>query len=100
VVAAADLDATAAGLAARLAPHRPWRCGARRAIDAAWYRSPEEGLRGALEEHIRCLKSEDFKEARQVMAEGRSPQWRGARRRRAVTRRLRYEPKLADPAAL
>ena len=31
----------------------------------------------ALEEQIRCLKSEDFKEAGQAMAEGRSPQWRG-----------------------
>jgi hypothetical protein len=30
----------------------------------AWYRSPEEDLRVALEEQIRCLKSEDFKEAR------------------------------------
>jgi hypothetical protein len=30
-----------------------------------------------LDEQIRCLKSEDFKEARQAMVEGRSPQWRG-----------------------
>jgi hypothetical protein len=48
-----------------------------RAIDAAWYRSPEESLSVALEEQIRCLKSEDFQEAGLAMAEGRSPQWRG-----------------------
>jgi hypothetical protein len=51
--------------------------GARRAIDAAWHRGPAESLRLALEEQIRCLQSEDFTEARQAMAEGRSPQWRG-----------------------
>jgi enoyl-CoA hydratase/carnithine racemase len=100
VVAGADLNA-AAELAARLAAQSPVAVrGARAATDAAWYRSPEEDLRVALEEQIRCLKSEDFKEARHAMAEGRSPRWRGARRRRAVTRRLPYEPKLADPAAL
>ena len=78
VVAAEDLDATAAGLAARLAAQPPLAVrGARRAIDAAWYRSPEESLGVALEEQIRCLRSEDFKEAGQAMAEGRSPQWRG-----------------------
>ena len=31
----------------------------------------------ALEEQIRCLRSEDFKEAGLAMAEGRSPQWQG-----------------------
>jgi enoyl-CoA hydratase/carnithine racemase len=78
VVAGADLDAAAAGLAGRLAAQPPLAVrGARRAIDAAWYRSPEESLTVALEEQIRCLKSEDFKEARQAMAEGRRPQWRG-----------------------
>ena len=64
--------------AARLAAQPPLAVrGARRAIDAAWYRGPEESLRVALEEQIRCLKSEDFTEARQAMAEGRSPQWQG-----------------------
>jgi enoyl-CoA hydratase/carnithine racemase len=78
VVAGADLDAAAAELAARLAAQPPVAVrGARRAIDAAWYRSPEESLEVALEEQIRCLKSEDFKEARQAMAEGRNPQWTG-----------------------
>jgi enoyl-CoA hydratase/carnithine racemase len=78
LVAGADLDAAAAGLAGRLAAQPPLAVrGARRAIDAAWYRSPEESLTVALEEQIRCLKSEDFKEARQAMAEGRRPQWRG-----------------------
>ena len=78
VVAGADLDAAAAELAARLAAQPPLAVrGARRAIDAAWYRSPQDSLRVALEEQLHCLKSEDFKEARQAMAEGRSPQWRG-----------------------
>jgi enoyl-CoA hydratase/carnithine racemase len=78
VVSGADLDAAAAKLAARLAAQPPLAMrGARRAIDAAWYHSPEESLRVALEGQIRCLKSEDFKEGRQAMAEGRSPQWQG-----------------------
>jgi enoyl-CoA hydratase/carnithine racemase len=78
VVAAADLDAAAAGLAARLAAQPPLAVrGARRALDAAWYRSPEESLTVALEEQIRCLNSEDFKEGCQATVEGRSPQWRG-----------------------
>ena len=78
VVAGADLDAAAAGLAARLAAQPPLAVrGARRAIDAAWYRSPQESLEVALEEQIRCLRSEDFKEAGQAMAEGRTPQWQG-----------------------
>jgi enoyl-CoA hydratase/carnithine racemase len=78
VVAGADLGAAAAELAARLAAQPPVAVrGARRAIDAAWYRSPEESLEVALEEQIRCLKSEDFKEARQAMAEGRNPRWTG-----------------------
>ena len=78
VVADRDLDAATAELAARLAAQPPIAVrGARRAIDAAWYRSPEESLRLALEEQIRCLESEDFKEGRQAMAEGRRPQWQG-----------------------
>src|ERR1700716_297512 len=78
VVADTDLDAAAAGLAGRLAAQPPLAVrGARRAIDAAWHRGPEESLRLALEEQIRCLQSEDFTEARQAMSEGRSPQWRG-----------------------
>ncbi len=78
VVAGANLDAATAELAARLAAQPPIAVrGARRAIDAAWFRGPEESLRVALEEQIRCLRSEDFRQARQAMAEGRSPQWRG-----------------------
>jgi enoyl-CoA hydratase/carnithine racemase len=78
VVAGGDLDAAAAELAGRLAAQPPIAVrGARRAIDAAWYRGPEESLKLALEQQIRCLESEDFKEALQAMAEGRSPHWRG-----------------------
>ncbi len=78
VVADRDLDAAAAELAGRLADQPPIAVrGARRAIDAAWYRGPEESHRVAVEEQIRCLESEDFQEARQAMVEGRTPQWRG-----------------------
>jgi enoyl-CoA hydratase/carnithine racemase len=78
VVPGHDLDSAAAGLAARLAAQPPIAVrGARRALDAMWHHGPEESLRVALEEQIRCLQSEDFKEARQAMAEGRTPNWRG-----------------------
>lgn len=78
VVAAADLDTAAAGLAGRLAAQPPIAVrGARRAIDAAWHHGAEESFRVALHEQIRCLQSEDFTEARQAMAEGRTPHWRG-----------------------
>ena len=74
----ADLDAAAAGLAARLAAQPPLAIrGARRAIDAAWHSPSEQGFRLAVEEQLRCLRSDDFKEARQAMTEGRSPRWRG-----------------------
>jgi enoyl-CoA hydratase/carnithine racemase len=78
VVPGDDLDAAAAAFAARLAAQPPLAVrGARRAIDAAWYRGPEESFRLALEEQMRCLRSDDFAEARQAMTEGRAPQWRG-----------------------
>jgi enoyl-CoA hydratase/carnithine racemase len=78
VVADGDLDAAAAEFAGRLAAQPPLAVrGARRAIDAAWHRGPQESLRLVLEGQIRCLDSEDFKEGCQAMAEGRSPQWRG-----------------------
>lgn len=78
VVADGDLDAAAAEFAGRLAAQPPLAVrGARRAIDVAWHRGPEESLRVALEGQIRCLESDDFKEARQAMVEGRSPRWQG-----------------------
>jgi enoyl-CoA hydratase/carnithine racemase len=78
LVADGDLDAAAAELAGRLAAQPPIAVrGARRAIDAAWYRGSEESFRLALDAQIRCLESEDFREGRQAMVEGRSPQWRG-----------------------
>lgn len=78
VVADRDLDAAAAELAERLAAQPPIAVrGARRALDTAWHRGPEESLRVALEQQMRCLDSEDFKEAVQAMIEGRSPQWQG-----------------------
>jgi enoyl-CoA hydratase/carnithine racemase len=78
VVADDELDAAAAELAERLAAQPPIAVrGARRAIEAAWYRGPEESFRVAVEEQVRCLESEDFMEGRQAMVEGRSPQWHG-----------------------
>ena len=78
VVPGHDLEAAAAELAERLAAQPPLAVrGARQAIDAAWHRSPQESSRVALEAQLRCLKSEDFKEARLAMAEGRPPRWQG-----------------------
>jgi enoyl-CoA hydratase/carnithine racemase len=78
VVADGDLDAAAAELAGRLAAQPPIAVrGARRAIDAAWHRGPEESFRLAVEEQIRCVRSKDFREAGQAMVEGRSPHWQG-----------------------
>jgi enoyl-CoA hydratase/carnithine racemase len=78
VVEDAELSSAAADLAARLSSQPPLAVrGARRAIEAAWYRDPEDSFRVAVDEQIRCLASDDFKEARQAMAEGRTPQWRG-----------------------
>ncbi len=78
VVPGHDLEAAAAKLAGRLAAQPPLAIrGAREAIDAAWHRGPQESFRVALEAQLRCLKSEDFKEALQAMAEGRPPHWQG-----------------------
>jgi enoyl-CoA hydratase/carnithine racemase len=78
VVPDTDLEAAAARLAARLAAQPPLAIkGARRAIDAAWHRGPEESFRVAIEGQLRCIESEDFKEAGRALAEGRTPQWLG-----------------------
>jgi len=78
VVADEELQAAAAGLAARLAAQPPVAIrGARRAIDAAWHSDPEASLRAAVVEQIHCLSSADFAEARQALAEGRAPRWQG-----------------------
>jgi enoyl-CoA hydratase/carnithine racemase len=78
VVPGRDLEAAAAELAGRLAAQPPLAVrGARQAIEAAWHSGPRESFRLALEAQLRCLKSEDFQEARQAMAEGRPPRWQG-----------------------
>ena len=78
VVPGHDLEAAVAELAERLAAQPPLAVrGARQAIEAAWHRSPQESFRVALEAQLRCLKSEDFKEARLAMVEGRPPHWQG-----------------------
>ncbi|HEX8005348.1 MAG TPA: enoyl-CoA hydratase/isomerase family protein [Trebonia sp.] len=78
VVPDQDLEFAAAALAEHLAAQPPLAVrGARRAIDTAWYRDPGESFRVALEAQLRCLRSEDFQEARRAMAEGRAPRWSG-----------------------
>jgi enoyl-CoA hydratase/carnithine racemase len=78
VVPGEDLDAAAAEFAARLAAQPPLAVrGARQAIDAAWHHGAEESFRVAVEAQIRCLKSQDFREGLQAMAEGRTPHWQG-----------------------
>jgi enoyl-CoA hydratase/carnithine racemase len=78
VVDDTELQAAVVEFAERLAAQPPLAIrGARIAIDAAWYRDSDDGFSVAVEEQIRCLASEDFKEAQQAMAEGRMPQWQG-----------------------
>jgi enoyl-CoA hydratase/carnithine racemase len=78
VVADGELEAAAAGLAERLAAQPPLAVrGARRALDAAWHLGPADSFRVALEEQLRCLRSEDFAEAGRAFAEGRAPRWTG-----------------------
>jgi enoyl-CoA hydratase/carnithine racemase len=78
VVPDEDLDAAAAGFAARLAAQPPLAVhGARRAIDAGWEGGAAESFRVAVEAQLRCITSEDFKEGLQALAEGRTPVWRG-----------------------
>ena len=51
--------------------------GARRAIDVAWYSDPHASFRAAVDAQIACSASDDFRDARQSMVEGRSPALRG-----------------------
>jgi enoyl-CoA hydratase/carnithine racemase len=78
VVADADVLSSATELALRLADRPPLAVqGARRAIDAAWFRDPDDSFAVAVEAQIRCLESEDFKEAGRAIAESRKPEWTG-----------------------
>jgi enoyl-CoA hydratase/carnithine racemase len=78
VVADDDVESSARDLACRLASQPPLAIqGARSAIDAAWYHSPEDSFKAAVEAQIRCVKSQDFQEALRAAAEGRAPQWQG-----------------------
>lgn len=78
VVPDSDLESAAEEFASRLAAQPPLAVsGARRAIDAAWYSDPEASFRVAVEEQVRCIISEDFKEARRAFGEGRTPTWHG-----------------------
>jgi enoyl-CoA hydratase/carnithine racemase len=78
VVPDGDLEGAAYELAERLAAQPPLALrGARRAIDAAWYLGSDASFRIAVDEQLRCIASEDFKEARQALAEGRTPRWHG-----------------------
>ena len=78
VVGDGELEAAAAELAARIAAQPPIALrGARRAIDAAWHGNADDSFRVAVEEQIRCLMSDDFKEAGRALAEGRTPEFQG-----------------------
>jgi enoyl-CoA hydratase/carnithine racemase len=78
VVQDAELATAAGELATRIASQPPVALrGARRAIDAAWHGNADDSFRVAVEEQIRCLMSEDFKEAGKALAEGRAPEWQG-----------------------
>jgi enoyl-CoA hydratase/carnithine racemase len=78
VVPDSDLESAAEEFANRLAAQPPLAVtGARRAIDAAWYRDPEASFQVAVEEQLRCVTSEDFKEARRAFREGHTPTWHG-----------------------
>lgn len=78
VVPSRGLEAATAKFAGRLAAQPPLAVrGARQAISGAWHHAPRESLRLAVEAQLRCLESEDFKEARQAMADGRPPHWQG-----------------------
>jgi enoyl-CoA hydratase/carnithine racemase len=78
VVPDSELESAASAMAARLAAQPPLAIiGARRAMDAGWHQDPDAAFRVAVEEQLRCLTSEDFKEARQALGEGREPRWSG-----------------------
>jgi enoyl-CoA hydratase len=78
VVPDGDLETAAAELAGRLAAQPPLAVrGSRRAIEAGWHSEPEASLRAAVREQVRCLESDDFKEALRALAEGRPPRWQG-----------------------
>jgi enoyl-CoA hydratase/carnithine racemase len=73
-----ELSSAARELAERIASQPPLAMqGARRAIDAAWYRDPEDSFAVALQAQTRCIASADFREAGQALAEGRAPAWEG-----------------------
>jgi enoyl-CoA hydratase/carnithine racemase len=73
-----EVESAASELASRLVAQPPLAIrGARSALDAAWYQNPEDSFKVAVEAQIRCLQSEDFRDALAAAAEGRSPRWRG-----------------------
>jgi enoyl-CoA hydratase/carnithine racemase len=78
VVPEDELAPAVSELAARLAAQPPLAItGARRAMDAGWHQDPDAAFKVVVEEQLRCLTSEDFKEARQALGEGREPRWSG-----------------------
>ena len=78
VVATAELAEAALEFAQRLAAQPPLAVrGARRALEAAWHRDPDASFAIALRAQRTCLQSEDFREARRALAEGRAPEWQG-----------------------
>ena len=77
VVPDAELESAVAELANRLAAQPPLAVhGARTALKTAWH-DPAASFRSAVEAQLRCFASEDFRRARQTMAEGHPPEWHG-----------------------
>lgn len=73
-----ELASAASEMALRLATQPPLAItGARRAMDAGWHQDPDAAFKAAVEEQLRCLTSDDFREARRALAEGREPRWSG-----------------------
>lgn len=79
LVAADDLDAEVAALAAQVAAQPPLAVrGAKRAVRAALDgRSVRDGLLVEAESQAPCLRSDDFREAITAFVEGRPPVYRG-----------------------
>jgi enoyl-CoA hydratase len=78
VVGDLHLQEAASDMASRLANQPPLAIqGARRAIEAAWHLDPDKSFEIAVRGQIRCLESDDFREARRAFANGDRPTWRG-----------------------
>lgn len=73
-----ELLEAASEMATRLAHQPPLAIqGARRALEAAWHLDPDKSFEVAVRAQIRCLESDDFREAQRAIANGERPTWKG-----------------------